>query len=203
MTRKQALLEAIDIVHKSDKSEPYKKEIIVALKLCVDELPFASWSENAIFDACDQFIIDNGRNIHVNDFGYKGLPSHSVIKNRFCMTAKEFRDKYYSFKTDVCTHSIYCNKSSLDWKRLFIDEYNRIKPTGQADYNKRRSRELPSWITVAKMLGHKNWRALIQECELDKYGKGRQKKNLIIRSSSQSEKNLKNAGSYIYVPKSN
>ena len=95
MTRKTALKEAINIVKSSEVDTKMKENVIEKLELCISELPFAQWSEAAIFDACDQFIEDHGRPLILNDFQSKELPSHPTVKNRFKMTLKEFRDTYY------------------------------------------------------------------------------------------------------------
>ena len=52
-TRKTALLEAIEIVKAADLPQEQKNGIVKKLTLCVTELPFAKWSEDAICDACD------------------------------------------------------------------------------------------------------------------------------------------------------
>ena len=95
MTRKTALKEAINIVKSSEVDTKMKENVIEKLELCISELPFAQWSEAAVFDACDQFIEDHGRPLILNDFQSKELPSHPTVKNRFEMTLKEFRDTYY------------------------------------------------------------------------------------------------------------
>lgn len=169
MTRKNALLKAICILRELAIPQLEKDELIDALQLCFNELPFAKWSEKAIFDACDQFILDHGRGIGIKDFEMEGLPSHPTIKNRFGITAKEFRDKYYPIHKDITTKSPFCTKSKEEWKTLFINEFSRIQPTGQDDYNSRRNKTLPGWITLARMFNLKTWNQLLDFCNLKKH----------------------------------
>ena len=65
------------------------------LTLCVEELPFAKWSEAAIYDACDQFFADRGRVPSIKDFDRAGLPSHTVVKQRLGITVRELREKHF------------------------------------------------------------------------------------------------------------
>ncbi len=67
MTRKEALNEAIKIIRTTKIDSEKRGLIIKKLELCVSELPFASWSEEAIFDACEEFIRENGRGITTNN----------------------------------------------------------------------------------------------------------------------------------------
>lgn len=169
MTRKDALREAIHIVSNARIGKQRKAGIIAGLELCQRELPFSHWSEEAVFDACDTWVREHGE-LHMRAFASPQMPSHPVIKNRFGMTAKEFRDKYYPI-TDVSTRSRYYQHSVSDWNRRFQDEFHRIRCTGQDDYNKRRNKELPTWNTIAAMNRLRTWRGLLEKLELETYGK--------------------------------
>lgn len=171
MTRKDALREAIHIVSKARIGKRRKADIIAGLSLCQQELPFSRWSRAAVFDACDTWVQEHGA-LHMQAFLSPQMPSHSAVKNRFGMTAREFRDKYYPMK-DVSTRSRYCQRSVSEWNELFAEEFARIKCTGQRDYNKRRNRELPAWNTAAAMNGLKTWSALLKKLELETYKKPR------------------------------
>jgi len=168
MTRKEALNEAIKLI-RTAKIDPEKRELIIKkLELCVSELPFASWSEEAIFDACEEFIRENGRGITTKDFERPELPSHPTIKNRFGMTAKEFRDLYYPLKERL-PRSRYANHPASYWTERFISEYNRIRPMGQKEYDVKRDCNYPSWATIARMNGVKTWSALQEKLGLKRY----------------------------------
>ena len=169
MTRKEALREAIHIVSNARIGKQRKADVIAGLELCQRELPFSHWSKEAIFDACDTWVSEHGE-LHMRAFASPQMPSHSAVKNRFGMTAREFRDQYYPMK-DVSARSRYYRRSIAEWNDLFADEFHRIGCTGQDDYNRRRNRELPTWNTVAGMNGCKTWSELLAILSLKTYRK--------------------------------
>ena len=160
MTRNEALEYAICLVASSDSSTFIKNEVISQLKRCIRTIAKRKWNEENIFAACDRFYAKHGR-ILMTDFDKNGLPPHTSIKQTFQMTAKEFRDKYYPFPPGVSTRSVLATKSAEEWTQLFVDEYKRLQPKSQQDFNKRRNRAVPSWITIAHMNGCQNWGRLL------------------------------------------
>lgn len=178
MTRKDALREAIQIVSNARIGKQRKADIIAGLELCRKELPFSHWSREAIFDACDTWVQEHGE-LHMRAFASPKMPSHPAIKNRFGMTAKEFRDQYYPM-TDVSTRSPYYRHSVSEWNRRFQEEFRRIHCTGQDDYNRRRNKELPAWNTVAAMNNCKTWKQLLEKLSLETHRKSRPQVNVRI-----------------------
>ena len=79
MTRKQALELAVQALAENE-------EAVQVLHTMIDELPLNRWTEDSIFDAVEQFILDHGRVPTTTDFKKRGLPPHTVIKRRFGMT---------------------------------------------------------------------------------------------------------------------
>ncbi|MCL2639140.1 MAG: hypothetical protein FWD48_12335 [Oscillospiraceae bacterium] len=150
MTRKQALHKALEVLT--------DLEAIKKINELLEEMPLTCWSEAKIFDSIDQFVLDNGRNPTATDFIKNNMPPHTVIKLRFGMTLGEFLAEYYpqpEFNRD-------------EQKQLFISEYNRIKPQGACDFNKRKTAEIPTWITFAKMFGIGKWLDWLNLCGLEK-----------------------------------
>lgn len=168
MTRKLALQEAIKIIEKSPIGKQRKEDIIKGLQLCVDELPFAKWSEAAIFDACEQHRTEHG-SIRLRDFDCSGLPSHPTIRNRFGMTAKEFRDTYFPLPDGPAFQPRYRTADKDQWNTMFINEFHRIQCTGEQHYNKDRNKEAPVWQTMAQLNGVKTWRQLLKALKLCTY----------------------------------
>lgn len=171
MTRKDALREAIHIVSNARIGKQRKADIIAALALCREELPFSHWSEAAIFDACDTWVQEHGE-LTMRAFASPQMPSHPAIKNRFGMTAREFRDKYYPMK-GVSARSPYRKRTVQEWNGLFTAEFTRLRCTGQDDYNRRRDRALPTWNTMAAMNRCKTWRQLLAGLSLTTYPRPR------------------------------
>lgn len=172
MTRKIALQEAIKIIEASRIGKQRKADIIAGLQLCMDELPFAKWSEAAVFDACDQFVQEHGA-IRLVDFDHAGLPSHPTIKNRFKMTAKEFRDKYYPLPDTPEYKPRYTPEEREKWNTQFIEEFHRIRCTSEQHYNKTRRKDAPVFQTLCRMNDVKTWRQLLELLGLDTYRRAR------------------------------
>ena len=150
MTRKQALHKALETLT--------DKEAIDRINEILKEMPFTRWNELTVFDAIDQFVIDNGINPTASDFTAKGMPPHPVIKLRFGVTLGEFLEKYYPQpKID-----------KEERKRLFISEYIRIHPKSAGEFNQKRADGVPTWITFAKVFGITKWLEWLSFCGLEK-----------------------------------
>ena len=160
MTRKQALYRALQVLE--------DKETINKINEILNEMPFTHWSEKTIFDAIEQFILDNGRIPISKDFKKRNnMPPHPVIKLRFKMKVSEFLNKYYP--CDKIYHSPYSYKTKEEWKDFFISEYMKNKPNSEDTYNKTRKEKTPTWDTIAKMFGKNTWLTWIEFCGLSEY----------------------------------
>ena len=194
MTRKQALLKTIKIL---DTYKNDKEIIIVQQKLneILLDLPLANWSKPAIFDAIDQWIYENKKIPTVRDMAYKGLPSESVIWRRFGLTCKEFLDFYYPIKKLKCQSNKYYFKTKEQWKLIFKEEYEKIKPYTAKEFDKKRKDGMPTWATIARMLGITRWKQLIDYCNLEIYKKEKNyirkpTKKIIVSRIIDAEKEL-------------
>lgn len=158
MTRSESLYIAISII--SDSNHPEKSKIIEGLQKCIHTLSNRKWTEETIMDACNEVYQAKGF-LLASDFKRKNMPSHTDIAQVFHMTAKQFRDTYYPSKTDVPTNSPFYTHSISEWTSMFLEDYKRIHPKTQAEYNKFRSPSLPTWNTIAKMNGVTSWNSLL------------------------------------------
>ncbi len=193
MTIKKSLELAISIV--SESNNPDKDEITRALQICHDTLHTMQWTKELVFDACDQFILENQRDITVTDFDHALLPRHTTIKRLFHMTAAEFRDKYYPLLTFARSiSSPYRRKSEEEVIQMFVDEFHRVKPHSQEDFAARYDRKRsPCWDTVAKYCGipHR-WTSVLQYLNLKPYPKQERKPTqLSVTSNSELLKKCK------------
>jgi hypothetical protein len=50
----------------------------------------------------------------------------------------------------------------------FIEQYTRLAPRSSREYDGRRDRGSPAWASVARGLGLKNWRELLDYCGLER-----------------------------------
>ena len=171
MTRKTALLKAIQIVKKSSESKEEIQDIVLALELCYRELPFTKWTKEAIFDACDQYCLEKERTYLISsDFQSASLPSHPVIKKRFGMTAKEFRDLYYPINKNPMSrkgiHLRYNKKTEEEYLNEFIKQYSIIQPKSAEEYNKSKNDDMPGTQSLQRMAGVSSWGKLLEKYDL-------------------------------------
>ena len=161
MTRKQALSKAIEALRKEEGYD----DVIRLLQDIYDELPLIHWSDKSIRDTVEQFIVDNGRNPTSSDFRKKSMPPHPVIKQKYNITLGEWLQKNYPTRTPTF------EELKTKYTREFIEEYIRIKPTSEEDFNKRRNKKTRTWITVAKYNNANTWLSLLQTLSLPSYHK--------------------------------
>ena len=157
-TRKAALLEAIEIVKAADLPQEQKNNLVKKLALCVTELPFARWSEDAIYDACEQFLLDHGRVPSISEFDRGALPSHTVVQRRLGITVRELRERY--FREELEKQEGSPDRETI--LREFANEYKRIGFTTQKKYDRHRSAGQPSAQTILKHTGIASWRDLLK-----------------------------------------
>ena len=156
MTRKQALELAVQALAEN-------AEAVQVLHTLIDELPHNRWTEAAIRDAVEQFILDNGRPPMRTDFKKKCLPPHSVIKRRFGLTLQEWLDRNYP------TEKTPLDELHAQATQEFIKEYLRIQPVSAEDYNARRAHPSRGWYAIAKYNHTRRWRILLEKLSLPVY----------------------------------
>ena len=156
MTRKQALELAVQAL--ADK-----EEAVQVLHTMIAELPLNRWTEAAIRDSVEQFILDNGRPPLRTDFKKKCLPPHSVIKRRFGVTLQEWLNQNYP------TEKTPLDELHAQATQDFIREYLRIQPVSAEDYNARRTHPSRGWYAIAKYNHTRRWRILLEKLNLPIY----------------------------------
>lgn len=156
MTRKQALELAVQALAGNE-------EAVQVLHTMIDELPLNRWTEAAIRDSVEQFILDNGRPPMRTDFKKKCLPPHTVIKRRFALTLQEWLDQNYP------TEKTPLDELHAKATQEFIREYLRIQPVSAEDYNARRTHPSRGWYAIAKYNHTRRWRILLEKLNLPIY----------------------------------
>ncbi len=156
MTRKQTLELAI-------RSLAGNEEAVQVLHTMIDELPLNRWSEAAIRDSVEQFILDHGRVPNTRDFKKRDLPPHTVIKQRFGVNLKEWLEQNYP------TVRPPLDEIQAKATEDFIREYLRIRPVSAEDYNARRAHPSRGWFSIAKYNHTRRWRILLEKLDLPVY----------------------------------
>ena len=156
MTRKQALELAVQALAANE-------EAVQVLHTMIDELPLNRWTDAAIRDSVEQFILDNGRPPMRTDFKKKCLPPHSVIKRRFGVTLQEWLDQNYPTKKTPL------EELHAQATEAFIKEYYRIQPVSAEDFNARRALPSRGWYAIAVYNHTRRWRILLEKLNLPVY----------------------------------
>lgn len=160
MTRKQALALAIQALSGTGQNE----EAVKILHTISEELPLNRWTEDAIRDSVEQFILDHGRPPRCGDFKKKGLPPHTVIKRRYGVTLREWLEQNYPTETPPA------DQARREVTEAFVREYLRLRPVSARDFDARRARSSPGWQTAARCNHTRRWRALLEKLALPVYG---------------------------------
>lgn len=156
MTRKQALNQAIQELSKKKEFS----ETVILLQDILEELPLIHWSDKSIRDTVEQFIIDNGRTPTATDFKRKGMPPHPVIKQKYKITLGEWLEQNYPITKPTF------EELKEKYTKEFIEDYNRIKPKSQEEFNEKRTKGTKGWQTVAKYYNVNSWRKFIKCLDL-------------------------------------
>ena len=164
MTRKTALLKALELLSKRKGTE----EIREKLEDLLEELHLTHWSEKSIKDRCEQFIEEEKRNPTLSDFRKKGMPPHTVIKQKFGISLQDWLDENYP------TPKIDKTILQKEYTKIFIKEYKKIKPQTASEFDERKTNS-KTWRTVALYNNATSWRKLIEKLNLPLYKKHKPK----------------------------
>ena len=146
MTRKEAINYAIRTIIDANGDN----EAVQLLRDIQEEMPIHHWSKKSILDACTQWVQDHGfmpTAQRLDQISY--LPSHTALKTHFNMTYAEFLNKYFARPNE---HYIpqYGSKPTGEWLKLFREEYQRIKPTSQLEFDLQRGEGTPCCMTFVR-----------------------------------------------------
>jgi len=163
MTRKEAILYAIDIIRKHGDNDEESKIAIEKLTSIMNDLPLTIWSKDAIFDACDAYCKKHNKTyLTATDFKSKELPPHGTVKKRFGVAVQEFRDLYYPIPHKTPYHNVYYKMSEEDYTKEFARFCGNYSYLTQDEYNKQKPDYLPTWIILARMNGVERWTDLLE-----------------------------------------
>lgn len=171
MPRKKALQEAIRFISDNNGDQA----VIDTLQDLCNSLPLIRWNDKTIKDSVDYFILENDRVPNATDFEInRTLPPHSVIKHIYGIPLREWLSLNYGVhsKTEAELKDIHSQK--------FKEEYMKIRPSSQMDYQKRKSKGTTAWQTVAKYYGVSSWRATLKVLGLPLYTPVRSRKKTIF-----------------------
>ncbi len=131
MTRKQALLRAIEELKKNKKNT----QIVMLLTEIYEDMPLVRWNRNNILDAFQQYLIDNNGVFPTKRNLGKSLPTYNVIKRIFGSNSMtDFRDTF--FPNEYSEYYSSYNRYTLETlKECFIENYNNINGGNYVKYD--------------------------------------------------------------------
>lgn len=170
MTRKQALLQAINILAKKDQS---CKEIAQKLQELIDENLMPIWTEQSIIDMIENYAIEHNGILPLSEelTTKNNLPSTTAIYHKFNISSiEEFYKKYFSNYKQKKNSSPYVNKDENYFIEIFKQNYDRIiaktnaKTVNMRTYNNNRISGTPSIETIIKKLPCNSYNDLLILC---------------------------------------
>lgn len=164
MTRKQAISAVLGYLErKPDLPQELCKAILI-LKEMQNGIPGKIWSDDAIREAVERFIKEQGRPPKVKELDtVEYLPRHTVVARQYGMTAGRWLEENYPGAKGGLSGR-YKGLTPEDLKWMFISEYKRLAPSSEDDFDRRRQKGVPCWHYMAKQLGVSRWNELRELC---------------------------------------
>lgn len=165
LTKRQAMERAIEEAGVLTETAKKIKEVL-------DDYPLTKWNTELINDGIRQFYIENNRLPIKEDFkSTKTLPYMEIFctylsSTRIDWFKKHFPDEYKTYEKARNA------KKKIISLQVFIDEYNRIKPITEKEFDEKRdATKIPRAAVVRRNNNCTCWADLISRCGLKVYEK--------------------------------
>lgn len=87
------------------------------------------------------------------------------------MKLKDFLNEYYPSEFTNIQHRKYKSKydytTKEEWIKIFIEQYNEIKPLTARQYNAKRDSNTPTWNTISLNCSDGTWAGLISDTNVE------------------------------------
>lgn len=166
MTRKQAVLAAIEVLSKNKKNAM----IVEVLEQIYDDLPLVHWTREMALDALQDFYLENNR-LPVNSELGRKLPAKLTLKRLFGIGTLTDIERTF-FPDQFIEHNNgerYWWYSEDDFQECFVRNYMKInggKYVRYDDYDKYREAGTPSLANIIDKLKCDSYRELIERTEI-------------------------------------
>lgn len=174
MTRKQAILQAIEQLDKDEKNN----SVVEKLKEILEDFPLSVWTQKSIIDTIETYAIEHGNMLpQAKDLTSKnGLPSNTVIFNKFGISSINFflENFFPMFNKQCKKYSPYNDKEKEYFVNTFIENYIQIKNkfnlkyVGSKKYDKYKEKNTPHTTTIIKNCNCKSYKDLLILCGFKK-----------------------------------
>lgn len=163
-------LQAIDIAVSAIKQLPdsiENRQAVERLLNIKSDCKAICWTKESVHQVLDEWAKIHGRNPTVTDLAEPNMPKAVTIKKLFDMKASAFLNIYYPTSIRR-SYGRYTFKSREEWVADFTEQFNRIYPSSAKDYNAKRDKDSPTWLTVARYLNVSTWSELLELTGLSK-----------------------------------
>lgn len=154
-SRKKTLLTAINLLDGEERQR---------LQEMLNEYPITKWNNTNLID-CFVTYFEKYNKIPSEDEMDKSdeLPYYSLFSYRWKTTYLKWLNAHLPY---LYEQFLKQRKYQRDYRNEFINEYNRIKPKTEADFNKRKNPEMCRTYIVKRALNIPTWAELIKHCGL-------------------------------------
>ena len=161
ITRHQAIDIAVSAIKQLPDSYENRQAVERLLNIKKDSKAI-SWTKESVHRALDEWAKNHGRNPTVTDLAEPDMPKAVTVKKLFDMKASAFLNTYYSSEKGKAKVGRYSHRTREEWISDFVFRYNSIRPTSAKEYNIKRDKDSPAWLTVARYLGVSTWKELLE-----------------------------------------
>lgn len=167
ITRCQAIDIAVSAIKQLPDSYENRQAVERLLNIKKDSKAI-SWTKKSVHQALDEWAAVHGRNPTVTDLAEPNMPKAVTVKKLFDMKASAFLNTYYPSEKKKARVGRYSHRTREEWISDFVSRYNSIRPSSAKEYNIRRDKNSPAWLTVARYLGVSTWKELLEITEVSK-----------------------------------
>ena len=161
ITRLRALDIAISAISQLPDSNENRQAVERLLNIRSD-CKTITWTKGSVRQALDEWTAAHGRNPTVTDLVEPNMPKAVTIQKLFDMKASAFLNIYYPREKTKRKSSKYTVRTREEWISDFISQYNSIRPASAKEYNVKRDKDSPTWLTVARYLNVSTWSELLE-----------------------------------------
>lgn len=205
VNRKEALKIAIEAINQLPKTDENKQAIVRLEGIIKDcKITGTYWTQEKVFEVLNKWRDDHGRNPSVTNLMEPEMPPPSTIQRLFDMSGSAFLNIYYPHSTKAKRKNKYTTKTEQEWIEDFVEQFNKIQPCSANDYNTKREKGTPTWLTIARYLNLSTWHELLQktgmktQCLKMQHGLAKEPKTYYVDSTCSSYNRLKDLFEKIY-----
>lgn len=162
-------LQAIDIAISAIKQLPETEENKQAITRLsnMKQDRYIKWTKELVFRYLDNWAKEHDHNPTVNNLSEPNMPKAATFHRLFDMKPSTFLNTYYPNNKPKEKRSKYSAKTKQEWIDNFIQQFNKIQPKSAREYDTKRDKSTPTWITLARYSNVSTWKELLEITNLD------------------------------------